>query len=103
MAPFVASWFGMRRAGTAVARKPRKSSTMTGGRTNSKAAAPVRRSSGSAATTGTRFGRGVAACSPMSHDDVLLQSLQAAVGASHVLTDADLRASYETDWTRRWR
>jgi FAD/FMN-containing dehydrogenase len=24
------------------------------------------------------------------------------VGASHCLTDPDLRASYETDWTRRW-
>jgi FAD/FMN-containing dehydrogenase len=38
----------------------------------------------------------------MRHDDMLLESLIAAVGASHVLTDADLRASYETDWTRRW-
>lgn len=38
----------------------------------------------------------------MRQDDVLLQSLRAAVGASHVLTDADMRASYETDWTRRW-
>ncbi|MGZ6255858.1 MAG: FAD-binding oxidoreductase, partial [Candidatus Limnocylindria bacterium] len=38
----------------------------------------------------------------MGRDDVLLQSLRAAVGASHVLTEADLRASYETDWTRRW-
>lgn len=25
------------------------------------------------------------------------------VGSSHVLTDADLRATYEVDWTRRWR
>ena len=47
--------------------------------------------------------RGVAACSPMGSDDVLLQSLRAAVGQSHVLTDADVRASYETDWTRRWQ
>ena len=47
--------------------------------------------------------RGVAACSPMGSHDVLLQSLRAAVGESHVLTDADMRASYETDWTRRWR
>ena len=46
--------------------------------------------------------RGVAACSPMGRDDALLESLRAAVGASHVLTDPDLRASYETDWTRRW-
>ena len=46
---------------------------------------------------------GVAACSPMGSHDVLLESLRAAVGESHVLTDADVRASYETDWTRRWR
>jgi FAD/FMN-containing dehydrogenase len=47
--------------------------------------------------------RGVAACSPMASHHVLPQSLRAAVGESHVLTDADMRASYETDWTRRWR
>jgi len=33
----------------------------------------------------------------------LLDALRAAVGPAQVLTDADLRASYETDWTRRWR
>jgi FAD/FMN-containing dehydrogenase len=33
----------------------------------------------------------------------LLETLRAAVGPNHVLTDADLRASYETDWTGRWR
>jgi FAD/FMN-containing dehydrogenase len=33
----------------------------------------------------------------------LLASLRAAVGDAHVLTDAGLRAGYETDWTRRWR
>ena len=38
----------------------------------------------------------------MARDDVLLSSLRAAVGESHVLTDPDLRATYETDWTRRW-
>ncbi|MDH4335370.1 MAG: FAD-binding oxidoreductase [Chloroflexota bacterium] len=32
----------------------------------------------------------------------LLDSLQGAVGSDHVLTDADLRASYEADWSRRW-
>jgi FAD/FMN-containing dehydrogenase len=32
----------------------------------------------------------------------LLAVLHAAVGPSHVLTDADLRATYETDWTRRF-
>ena len=32
----------------------------------------------------------------------LLDALRAAVGPGHVLTDPDLRASYETDWTRRW-
>jgi FAD/FMN-containing dehydrogenase len=39
----------------------------------------------------------------MGPNEELLRSLRAAVGPSHVLTDADLRASYETDWTRRWR
>ncbi len=29
-------------------------------------------------------------------------ALRAAVGQSHVLTDADLRATYETDWSRRF-
>ncbi|HEX2142330.1 MAG TPA: FAD-binding oxidoreductase, partial [Candidatus Limnocylindria bacterium] len=33
----------------------------------------------------------------------LLASLRAAVGDAHILTDAGLRAGYETDWTRRWR
>ncbi len=33
----------------------------------------------------------------------LLDALRAAVGPTQVLTDADLRASYETDWTGRWR
>jgi FAD/FMN-containing dehydrogenase len=33
----------------------------------------------------------------------LLDTLREAVGPSHVLTDPDLRASYETDWTRRWQ
>lgn len=33
----------------------------------------------------------------------LLDLLRAAVGPDHVLTDADLRATYETDWTGRWR
>jgi FAD/FMN-containing dehydrogenase len=32
----------------------------------------------------------------------LAAALRAAVGTEHVLTDADLRASFETDWTRRW-
>jgi FAD/FMN-containing dehydrogenase len=32
----------------------------------------------------------------------LLEALRSAVGPAHVLTDADLRAGYETDWTRRW-
>jgi FAD/FMN-containing dehydrogenase len=39
----------------------------------------------------------------MTPHDAFLDTLRAAVGASHVLTDADLRSSYETDWTRRWR
>ncbi len=32
----------------------------------------------------------------------LLAALRAAVGPSQVLVDADLRATYETDWTRRF-
>jgi FAD/FMN-containing dehydrogenase len=32
----------------------------------------------------------------------LLDALAAAVGNPHLLTDADLRASYEVDWTRRF-
>jgi len=32
----------------------------------------------------------------------LLDALRAAVGDSQVLTDADLRATYQTDWTGRW-
>jgi FAD/FMN-containing dehydrogenase len=34
---------------------------------------------------------------------VLESALADVVGAEHVLTDPDLRASYETDWTGRWR
>jgi FAD/FMN-containing dehydrogenase len=34
--------------------------------------------------------------------DQLLRDLRAAVGDAHVLVDADMRAGYETDWTRRW-
>ncbi len=34
--------------------------------------------------------------------DALLEDLRAAVGAEHVLVDADLRASYESDWTGRF-
>jgi FAD/FMN-containing dehydrogenase len=32
----------------------------------------------------------------------LVESLREIVGERHCLTDAALRASYETDWTRRW-
>jgi FAD/FMN-containing dehydrogenase len=32
----------------------------------------------------------------------LLDALRAAVGPTHLLTDADLRATYQTDWTGRW-
>src|SRR5689334_7414605 len=34
--------------------------------------------------------------------DALTDGLRAIVGAGHVLTDPDLRAPYETDWTRRF-
>lgn len=33
----------------------------------------------------------------------LLSSLTAIVGPDHLLTDAGLKASFETDWTGRWR
>ncbi|HEX6654925.1 MAG TPA: FAD-binding oxidoreductase [Candidatus Limnocylindria bacterium] len=39
----------------------------------------------------------------VSSDGGLLSALRTAVGEQHVLADADLRAGYETDWTRRWR
>ncbi|GII21465.1 FAD-binding oxidoreductase [Planosporangium mesophilum] len=32
----------------------------------------------------------------------LIEALRAVVGEAHVLVDADLRAPYETDWTRRF-
>ena len=38
----------------------------------------------------------------VNSDSPLLAALRAAVGDQNVLTDADLRAGYETDWTRRW-
>ena len=34
--------------------------------------------------------------------DDLISALGAIVGERHVLTDADLRAGYETDWSGRW-
>jgi FAD/FMN-containing dehydrogenase len=33
----------------------------------------------------------------------MIPALRAIVGDAHVLTDADLRAGYEVDWTGRWR
>jgi len=36
-------------------------------------------------------------------DSAVRTEFEDIVGSSHVLTDADLRASYEVDWTRRWR
>ena len=35
-------------------------------------------------------------------DDAFLAALRGVVGDQHCLTDPDLRASYETDWTRRF-
>lgn len=35
--------------------------------------------------------------------DPLVAALADIVGAEHVLTDPDVRAGYETDWTGRWR
>lgn len=34
--------------------------------------------------------------------DALVEQLSRIVGPEHVLTDADLRATYETDWSRRY-
>lgn len=34
--------------------------------------------------------------------DPLVDALVAVVGVDHVLVDADLRATYETDWLRQW-
>lgn len=45
----------------------------------------------------------MSALGPMSPDSAaLLDALRSAVGPAQVLTDPDLRAGYETDWTRRW-
>ena len=35
--------------------------------------------------------------------DLITEQLRALVGAGHVLTDPDLRAPYERDWTGRWQ
>ncbi|HWT24571.1 MAG TPA: FAD-binding oxidoreductase, partial [Solirubrobacteraceae bacterium] len=34
--------------------------------------------------------------------DALLRALADVVGKAHVLADAEARAGYETDWTRRY-
>ena len=39
----------------------------------------------------------------MAGDEALLVALRHAVGDPHVLTDPDVRAGYEVDWTGRWR
>ena len=41
-------------------------------------------------------------CGVTPDTTTLLAALRAALGDQHVLADADLRAGYETDWTRRW-
>ena len=35
-------------------------------------------------------------------NSLLIAALREVVGADHVLVDADLRATYETDWLRQW-
>ena len=35
--------------------------------------------------------------------DLLAAQLRDLVGEAHVLTDPEMRAGYETDWTRRYR
>src|SRR3954470_9682665 len=44
---------------------------------------------------------GTVLTSSMPHA-TLIEQLREAVGTEHVLTDGDLRAPYETDWTRRF-
>ncbi|MGH2455455.1 MAG: FAD-binding oxidoreductase [Candidatus Limnocylindria bacterium] len=39
----------------------------------------------------------------MTDQAALIASLREAVSDAHVLTDADLRAGYQSDWTGRWR
>ena len=39
----------------------------------------------------------------MAGDEALLGALAGVVGASHVLTDPDLKTGFEVDWTGRWR
>ncbi len=50
----------------------------------------------------TRRDRSCSASGRTSPVSALLEALRGAVGAAHVLVDDDLRAPYETDWTRRW-
>jgi FAD/FMN-containing dehydrogenase len=40
--------------------------------------------------------------STASHTDALLDRLERVVGAAHVITDPDVRRSYEVDWTGRY-
>src|SRR3954447_14561940 len=44
---------------------------------------------------------GTVSLSSMPHA-TLIEQLRDALGPQHVLTDDDLRAPYETDWTRRF-
>src|SRR4051812_26040611 len=44
---------------------------------------------------------GTVSSSSMPHS-TLIEQLRAALGPAHVLTDPDLRAPYETDWTGRF-
>ena len=53
-------------------------------------------------TPGPAWGRDRHTVGTMTADP-LIASLAEIVGPRHVLTDADVRAGYETDWTGRWR
>src|SRR5215211_5506884 len=44
----------------------------------------------------------IASSMPHVTADARLQDLTPVVGAEHVLVDDEVRARYETDWTRRW-
>ena len=51
----------------------------------------------------SRYGRSVSATSPRTLSGAALRDLIDVVGPAHVLTAADDRSSYETDWTGRFR
>jgi FAD/FMN-containing dehydrogenase len=53
-------------------------------------------------TNATRRVASSSASARTTRHSALVEALRAAVGDAHVLVDDDVRAPYETDWTRRW-